>query len=240
MTISLRATTILLAITLLAGCSSFTKKGSNAALSGHLTGSVTYRERIALPPDSKVIVSLEDATRSDRSADFVAQQVLEPRGQVPVIFDLRYVPSAIDLKRRYAINAAIIDGAEQLLWSTDESIPVNFAEQDKPIAITVNRMLSPVAAPVPAPKTAMPFKCDEISMIARFSDGVVEIALPGRTIALPQVVSASGARYTDGQTLFWNKGDTAQFEMNGKQYTGCRVDREPAPAKPVAGVKLKP
>lgn len=237
MTISPRFTVLLLVTTLLAGCSMFSRKDSNASLSGHLTGSVTYRERIALPPDAKVIVSLEDTTRKDRSAEFVAQQVLEPKGQVPVAFDLRYIPSAIDLKRRYAINAAIIDGAEQLLWSTDESVPVNFAEQDKPIVITVNRMLSPVAAPVPAPKTATPFKCDDISMIARFSDGVVEIALPGRTISLPQVVSASGARYTDGQTLFWNKGDTAQFEMNGKAYTGCRADRRPAPANQDVGVK---
>ncbi|GGI20818.1 YbaY family lipoprotein [Oxalicibacterium faecigallinarum] len=231
MTISPRFTAILLATTLLAGCSMFSKKDNNAVLSGNLTGSVTYRERIALPPDAKVIVSLEDTTRKDRSAEFVAQQVLEPKGQVPVAFNLRYIPSAIDLKHRYAINAAIIDGADQLLWSTDESVPVNFAEQDKPIAVTVNRMLSPVAAPVPAPKTAMPFKCDEISLIARFSDGVVEIALPGRTISLPQVVSASGARYTDGQTLFWNKGDTALFEMNGKKYTGCLVDRQFSPAK---------
>ena len=233
-----RAIALLLATALLAGCGSFFKKKPEIALSGHLTGSVTYRERVALPPDAKVIVSLEDETRPESSGEFIAQQVIEPKGQVPVTFDLRYVPAAIDLARRYAVSAAIIDGNEQLLWSTDESIPVDFAQQDKPIPVTVNRMLTPVAAPVPAPKAPVPFKCDEIGLIARFSDGVVELSLPGdRKVNLPQVVSASGARYTDGSTLFWNKGDEAQFEMNGRKYTGCRIDREPAPEKPAASFK---
>lgn len=232
MILSLRTTAVVLSISLLAGCGSMFKKDASDSLSGQLSGSVTYRERVALPPDARIIISLEDRTRANSSGTFVAQQVIEPRTQVPVPFNLRYQPKAIDLKRNYALSATIIDGTEQILWSTDQPVAVNFAEQDKPIAITVNRMLNPVEPPKPVAKGAVPFQCDEISMIARFSEGVVELSLAGRTIALPQVVSASGARYTDGKTLFWNKGDTALFEMNGKEYTGCHVDREPAPAKP--------
>jgi membrane-bound inhibitor of C-type lysozyme len=53
----------------------------------------------------------------------------------------------------------------------------------------------------------------------------VELTLSdGRKLALPQAVSASGARYAnaDESVVFWNKGRTAFVEEAGKQtYTGC-------------------
>ncbi len=49
--------------------------------------------------------------------------------------------------------------------------------------------------------------------------GAVYLAWRDRVAVLPQAVSASGARYAatlaDGDYLFWNKGDTAQFEAPG-------------------------
>ena len=58
----------------------------------------------------------------------------------------------------------------------------------------------------------------------------VEIMLAGRTITLPNVISGSGARYSDGSTTFWNKGNEALFEMNGVSYKGCKTDPLPTPA----------
>jgi membrane-bound inhibitor of C-type lysozyme len=53
----------------------------------------------------------------------------------------------------------------------------------------------------------------------------VELTLSdGRTLALPQVMSASGARYAnhDESFVFWNKGRTAFVEEAGQQtYNGC-------------------
>jgi membrane-bound inhibitor of C-type lysozyme len=46
----------------------------------------------------------------------------------------------------------------------------------------------------------------------------------GRELHLPQVVSGSGARYAnaDESFVFWNKGNTAFVEENGKRtYSGC-------------------
>jgi len=230
----LRIPAILLTATLLASCSSLFQKKTSITLSGHLAGNVTYQERVALPPDAKIIVSLEDKTRADRSGEFIAQQIIEPQGQVPVPFNLRYIPAAINLDHHYVISALITDSNEQLLWSTDESIPVEFARQDQAIAITVKRMPATLSASIPSPQGAIPFKCDEISFIARFSDNAVELSLPGeRTLDLPQVISASGARYSDGKTLFWNKGDTALFTMNDHQYAGCHIDRAPLPELPL-------
>jgi len=59
----------------------------------------------------------------------------------------------------------------------------------------------------------------------------VKILLPdGREYTLPQVVSASGARYTDDmELLWWVKGDSAYAEMRDARgewkvlYRECRV-----------------
>lgn len=40
---------------------------------------------------------------------------------------------------------------------------------------------------------------------------------------LPQAVSASGVRYTDGTITFWTKGDTATYQREGGDPLNCRV-----------------
>jgi len=42
---------------------------------------------------------------------------------------------------------------------------------------------------------------------------------------LPQVVSASGAKYDDGSVSFWTRGDTAMFERTGGAVVNCRENR---------------
>jgi len=41
--------------------------------------------------------------------------------------------------------------------------------------------------------------------------------LASGTRRLPQVVSASGAKFTDGATSYWNKGDDASFVLDGQK-----------------------
>lgn len=70
------------------------------------------------------------------------------------------------------------------------------------------------------------FVCDdgrdlEVSFYTEEPTRVVIVA-GRRTIDLPQTMSASGARYSDGVTTFWNKGDQALFEWaNGSAH--CRA-----------------
>ena len=40
---------------------------------------------------------------------------------------------------------------------------------------------------------------------------------------LPQTVSASGVRYTDGTVTFWTKGDTATYQREGGALLNCRL-----------------
>ncbi|HPD98521.1 MAG TPA: MliC family protein [Synergistales bacterium] len=48
-----------------------------------------------------------------------------------------------------------------------------------------------------------------------FVDDAAVLYLPSGPLKLPQVISGSGARYSDGETTFWIKGDDAYMEING-------------------------
>ena len=90
---------------------------------------------------------------------------------------------------------------------------------------------APRAAAVPAPPATLKavFRCSGGKTIdATFrngNQGSVRLALSdGRTLDLPQARSASGARYANAgdAVVFWNKGDTAFIEENGKTtFDGC-------------------
>lgn len=65
--------------------------GTPAAAAAVVSGTVTYRERSALPDDAVVRVQLADISRQDVAATTVAQATLRPAGrQVPLPFELSY------------------------------------------------------------------------------------------------------------------------------------------------------
>jgi putative lipoprotein len=72
-----------------------------------VTGHVTYRERIALPPGATVTVRLQDVSRADAPAEVLAEQVIVPTTQVPIPFALEYDPARIDARHRYSVGARI-------------------------------------------------------------------------------------------------------------------------------------
>jgi putative lipoprotein len=84
-----------------------------------VTGNVTYRERIALPPGATVTVRLQDVSRADAPAEVLAEQVIVPTTQVPIPFALQYDPARIDARHRYSVGARIeVDGK---LWFVSDT-----------------------------------------------------------------------------------------------------------------------
>ncbi|MGH9842426.1 MAG: YbaY family lipoprotein [Blastocatellia bacterium] len=81
---------------------------------GTVTGTVTYRQRIALPPDAIVEVSLLDVSRADAPAVVLDKQEIKPTTQVPIPFTVSYDPAKIDERHSYAVQARIL--REGKLW----------------------------------------------------------------------------------------------------------------------------
>ena len=89
-----------------------------AGASNLVTGSVTYRERIALPQGARVEVKLLDVSLQDVLAKTIAEQTIEVTHQVPIPFELVYDPALIEERMTYAVRATIYHG-EKMMFTTD-------------------------------------------------------------------------------------------------------------------------
>jgi putative lipoprotein len=108
---------------------------ASSAGPGRLTGSVSYRERIALPPGAIVNVALLDVSLVGTPARVIAQQEIRPAGQVPIPFVLEYDRAAIDPGHRYGLRATISDADGRVLFANVTTVPV--FREGAPDAITI-------------------------------------------------------------------------------------------------------
>jgi putative lipoprotein len=88
-----------------------------------IQGSVTYLERIALPPNAKLEIMLADASLADAPYKVIAEKKINPAGQVPILFELRYDPNKIMPNYTYAVMARITEDG-MLLFINDQSYQV--------------------------------------------------------------------------------------------------------------------
>ncbi|NVD06979.1 lipo-like protein [Vibrio sp. JPW-9-11-11] len=107
----------------LVGCQNSEQKSPQAKID-HITGTLAYRERIALPDDAVITVTLQDISLADAPAKVIAKHRFESNGaQVPFEFDLAYDTKKIDARHRYSVSARIEVGG-QLRFITDTVHPV--------------------------------------------------------------------------------------------------------------------
>jgi len=98
------------------------------------------------------------------------------------------------------------------LYGCAHTYPDNTAQAEIPAAETKTRTFV--------------YECpDDFSFIARTETGKVWLFLPGKTIDLPHVPSASGTKYSNGSDTFWSKADEALIETGDGKHAGCRNNR---------------
>lgn len=89
-----------------------------------VTGTITWRERIALPPDAEITVRLQDVSRMDAPAVVLAEQRFTAGArQPPYPFDLIVEAARIDPRMRYTVSARV-EHQGRLLFINDTSYPV--------------------------------------------------------------------------------------------------------------------
>jgi putative lipoprotein len=109
---------------LLSACTSPSAPKPAAASPLRVSGTVAYRERIALDPSAEVVVQLLDVSRMDAPSVTLAEQRIKANGkQPPFAYELQVDAARIDPRMRYAVSARILRG-EQLLFINDTQYPV--------------------------------------------------------------------------------------------------------------------
>jgi putative lipoprotein len=122
---------------LLAGCGSEQSPATKTGNGATLTGSVSYRERMALPPDAVVEVSLVDVSPEASPGTVIAETTVASEGrQVPIPFELRYDANRVAANRTYAVKAAIRSGGETM-FETQTPVPVTTT--DAPVEVWLVR-----------------------------------------------------------------------------------------------------
>lgn len=101
-------------LTAVAACSEQAREAGQAATEAEppaatVSGTVAYRERIALSPEAELEVILEDVSKQDVAATVIAQKTIRDPGQVPIAFELEYDPAEILEGMSYNLRARIHD-----------------------------------------------------------------------------------------------------------------------------------
>jgi heat shock protein HslJ/uncharacterized lipoprotein YbaY len=180
-----------------------------------IKGSLTYLSRIALPPDSRAVVELRDATAPEGTPAVAEQHMdLEDR-QVPVPFQLSVDCAKLSYGKRYVVRGAIVSGGRPIWASKD--IAVDSAAPSVDVGMT---RLSQVRAE-PLKTTLM---CGSEWISVSFDRDIGRVIVGGQTYEMKRVKAASGAKFEvagDPTTSFWNKGRNGTLVVKGKTYPEC-------------------
>ncbi|MBV7405378.1 YbaY family lipoprotein [Enterobacter sp. ENT03] len=89
----------------------------------NVSGSVWIRQKVALPPDAVLTVTLADASQADAPSKVIAQKAVRTEGkQAPYSFVLPFNPADIQPNARILLSAAITVN-DKLVFITDTVKP---------------------------------------------------------------------------------------------------------------------
>ena len=80
---------------------------------------MTYRERITLSPDAKVVIEIRDVSYQDAAAPLIARQTISDPGQVPIEYSIGYNRDDIDSRNIYSVSAKIVESDGRLAFTND-------------------------------------------------------------------------------------------------------------------------
>lgn len=89
-----------------------------------VSGNILYRERIALPRNATVEVTLSDVSRADAPSRTIAKTQFRARHGSPIPYQLLFDPRRIQQGHTYAVSARISVG-RRLMFISDEANHIN-------------------------------------------------------------------------------------------------------------------
>ncbi len=98
--------------------------GAQVPQENSVTGTITYRERLALTPGATLVVQLRDVSLQDTASILIAEQVIPNPGQVPIAFKIEYDKDNINPRNTYSISARIRESDGRLAFINDTAYEV--------------------------------------------------------------------------------------------------------------------
>lgn len=172
-----------------------------------VSGAVSYRERMALPPDAELRVEITGFQDSRLGSSTEAADGRE----VPWPFTVQ-MPTGMTGDLRASI---LLDDAVR--WS-GEPIHLDAGTADVDLGMLIlHGQVSPDAQST--------FVCGDERIQVAFHEEDASLTVEGEVFQLSQTIAASGAKYVsdDGQSAVWNKGDDAMVTVKGHDLPDCTL-----------------
>ncbi|MEM6160604.1 YbaY family lipoprotein [Erwinia sp. P6884] len=111
----------------------------------NVSGSIYIRQRVALPPDAVLTVTLSDASVADTPSKVLSQRVVHTNGkQAPFKFILPYNPADIQPNARILLSAAItVDGKMMFITESVKTVINNGGNKEELLLVPVPSMAMP-------------------------------------------------------------------------------------------------
>jgi len=184
-----------------------------------LDGSLTYRERMALPADALAVIEARDAR-----GRLLGEATFATRGaQVPLPFALG-IPEGFDADLRAAI---VVEG--QPMWFTVD-VPVSAGTEPVSLGEIVLRRFVPM-------RLASTLRCGQRELRVGFHGPNAVIDIDGERRVLERVSTASGVRYEapeDPGTWVWSRRNRALVSIDGEELPECAIVPPEAPKPYIA------
>jgi heat shock protein HslJ/uncharacterized lipoprotein YbaY len=187
-----------------------------------IRGAITYRERMALPPDARALVELREGSVE---GPLKAEKWIGIDGkEVPLPFEFTVSRERLSPNKTYHARGAIF-AAGLPAW-VSEVVDVNVSQGDAVDLGTIT-----MSRPAPgAFKSSM--QCGDEKVVVGFSKTAMLLTVGGQTYELKPSPSASGTKYEavgDPSTTFWNKGENTTITVKGRTLPECgRITAAPA------------
>ena len=182
-----------------------------------LRGRLSYLARVALAPDSRAVVALQE-TGAKAGANSVAETRIDLNGrQVPVFFELTVPRSKLADGKRYELQGAIWSEGRPT-WVTD---PVPVTQTSGVVELGTIDMTQYQGGGA----FATTLRCGDREVILDYTQKGTQLKVGGETFDIRQVRAADGAKYeavNDPTTIFWSKGPNALVTVRGQLYPECR------------------
>jgi putative lipoprotein len=123
-----------------------TQQPVDAGAPARVTGTATYKERVALPPNAVFEATLEDVSKADAKSEVLGRARIENPGDPPIAFEIAYDPARIEPRRRYVVRARVLVG-DRLFFTTDQAYPALTGGQGSEVALVMRRTSGQVQAP---------------------------------------------------------------------------------------------
>lgn len=189
----------------------------------NITGQISYRERIAIPDKSQLIIKLENITSAQKNGETIAEKTISlGNRQVPLDFQLQVFKDQLNKDENYALRASIQDKDGELLWTTDELhlIPVDIDQ----VSLGMLNLVK-FQEPENDDNQTVMFQCGEQQIRTVIKNESMQLKMNDDLYLLFQVPTASGAKYQSKDKLvsFWNKGHQGILTIADMSWSHCTV-----------------